>query len=126
MDEKAPDVDLLSMTSEVTDRAVLVHAVGEVDHLTAPQLAAELGRAGLDASSTRPVVLDMTSVSFMTSAGLAVLVEHHRGRRAHHALRIVVGGSPVGQSLRRTGLHQFLSTYDTLAEALADGPGRSS
>ena len=119
MDGKARD-DLLSVTSEVTERAVVVHAVGEVDHLTAPRLAGELSKAGQEASSARPLVLDMTSVSFMTSAGLAVLVEHHQDQRAHHELRIVVGDSPVAQSLRRTGLTQFLSTYGTLADALAD------
>ncbi|WP_459715727.1 STAS domain-containing protein [Actinophytocola sp. KF-1] len=119
MDHTAAD-DLLSLTSEVTDRAVVVHAVGEVDHLTAPRLAVELGKAGQEASATRPLVLDMTSVSFMTSAGLAVLVEHHQDQASHHELRIVVGDSPVAQSLRRTGLLMFLSTYGTLAAALAD------
>lgn len=121
MDGRARHDDLLSMTREVTDRAVVVHAVGEVDHLTAPRLAGELRKAGQEASSSRPLVLDMTGVSFMTSAGLAVLVEHHQEQRGHHELRVVVGNSPVEQSLRRTGLVQFLSTYGTLVDALADG-----
>jgi anti-anti-sigma factor len=123
VNDKAPADDLLSMTCEVTDRAVVVNAVGEVDHLTAARLADELSKAGQEASSDRPLVLDMTSISFMTSAGLAVLVEHHQDQRAHHELRIVVGNSPVEQSLRRTGLVQFLSTFGTLADALAGGSG---
>ncbi|MDQ3790477.1 MAG: STAS domain-containing protein [Actinomycetota bacterium] len=122
MDDKAPD-DLLSLTSEVTDRAVVVHAVGEVDHLTAVRLGNELSKAGQEASETRPLVLDMTSISFITSAGLAVLVAHHQAQQLHHELRIVIGGSPVGQSLRRTGLHDFLSTYDTLEAALTGQAG---
>jgi anti-sigma B factor antagonist len=121
VDEEVPDTEPLSVTREITERAVVVHAVGEVDHLTAALLATELAKAGEDASQTKPLLADMSSVSFMTSAGLAVLVEHHQNFGAHHALRIVVGDSPVGQSLRRTGLHLYLSTFPTVAAALAAG-----
>jgi anti-anti-sigma factor len=124
VDHTAAD-DLLSLTSEVTDRAIVVHAVGEVDHLTAVRLSNELSKAGQEASETRPLVLDMTSISFITSAGLAVLVAHHQDQQEHHELRIAIGESPVGQSLRRTGLHEFLSTYDTLEAALAGQAGSS-
>ncbi len=118
MDDRAPDDDLLSLTSEVTDRAIVVHAVGEVDHLTAIRLSNELSKAGQEASETRPLVLDMTSISFITSAGLAALVAHHQDQCEHHELRLVIGDSPVGQSLRRTGLDQYLSAYDTLDAAM--------
>lgn len=114
--------DLLSLRHEVVDRSVVVHAAGEVDHDTAPRLARELVAAGQEASPARPLVLDMTGISFIASAALAVLIEHHkRLREAGHELRVVTGNPKVARALDRTGLLQLLSAYDTLEKALADG-----
>lgn len=109
----------LSLRRSVDGRAVVVRAVGEVDHDTAPRLSDELAKA-LQAAEV-PVVLDLTGVSFMTSAGLSVLVEHHqRGRQRDHGLHIVVGDSVVSRALERTGLLPILSVYATLTDALPD------
>lgn len=114
--EAARNDGLLRLRREVADRAVVIHAAGEVDHVTAPRLADELAKAGQETPGV-PLVLDMTGISFIASAGLAVLVEHqHRGRE----LRIVAAGSAVARAIERTGLAQFLPVYTTMADALPD------
>lgn len=111
--------DALRLRREPAGRAVVCHAVGEIDHVTASLLADELTGAG--EAPRAFVVLDLTGVSFIASAGLAVLVEHHqRGQRTGNELRIVVGDSVVGRAIERTGLAQFLPVYATTAEALPD------
>lgn len=112
--------DTLHLRRESAGRAVVFHAVGEIDHVTASLLADELADAGRETSRAF-VVLDLTGVSFIASAGLAVLVEHHqRGQRTGNELRIVVGDSVVGRAIKRTGLAQFLPVYATTADALPD------
>jgi anti-sigma B factor antagonist len=109
--------DLLSVRREVNDRAVMIHAVGEVDHATASRLSAELTNAVRDTTPTQVIVLDLNGISFLGSAGLAVLVEHHRhSQRNGRDLRIVVSNTMVRRSLQRTGLIQLLQVHDTLGE----------
>lgn len=118
--EEAHDDDILCLRRRADDRAVVVHAVGELDHLTASQLADELANAAHEAQE-RPLVLDLTGISFIASAGIAVLVEHHqRGRQTNHDLRIVIGHSVVARTLQRTGLIRFLPVHTTMADALPD------
>ena len=117
---KARDDDLLSLRRSVDNHAVVIDAVGELDHATASWLAEALEKAGREAPG-RPLVVDLTGISFIASAGISVLVEHHhRGRGTNHDLRIVVGGSVVARTLERTGLLGFLPVYMTMADALPD------
>lgn len=65
-------------------------------------------------------MLDLTGISFIASAGIAVPVEHHqRDRETDHNLP-VVGDSVVAQTLQRTGLVQFLPAYAAMADAVPD------
>lgn len=114
--EEAQD-DVLSLRRRADDRAVVIHAIGELDHTTSPRLADELANAAHEAAEL-PLVLDLTGISFIASAGIAVLVEHHQHRRANHHLRIVVGDSVVARALQRTGLVHFLPLYTTMADAV--------
>lgn len=118
--DDTPTDEPLRLRRELADQAVVCRAVGEIDHVTATWLADELAGAGQETARAL-VVLDMTGVSFIASAGLAVLIEQHqRGQRAGKELRIVVGDSVVGRALERTGLAQILPVYATTADALPD------
>jgi anti-sigma B factor antagonist len=118
--DDTPTDEPLRLRRELADQAVVFHAVGELDHVTASRLADELTDAGQETAPAL-VVLDMTGISFIASAGLAVLIEHHqRGQRTGRELRIVVGDSVVGRAIERTGLAQLLPVYATTADALPD------
>lgn len=119
MAEEARDDDLLSLRCSVDDHAVVIHAVGELDHVTTPRLADELAKARHEAPD-EPLVLDMSGISFIGSAGISVLVEHHqRSKHTNHDLRIVLGDSVVTRALQRTGLLEFLPVHVAMSDALS-------
>lgn len=117
------DDPLLTLRRETSDRAVVLHAAGEVDHLNAHRLSAELAKAGQAVSPAQRLVLDMTAVSFMGSAAIAALIEHNlQSRQNGRDLRIVTGNTTVARTLQRTGVLGLLPVHATLEDALADHP----
>jgi anti-anti-sigma factor len=68
---------------EVGDDVVL-HLAGELDLAVKEELRAALAGARLDG---RPLVLDLTDVTFLDSSGLAVLLEANRDRVGALCLR---------------------------------------
>lgn len=71
------DSELLSVTVHQPDRAVwIVHVAGELDMLTSPLLHDHLNKL----FATRPdrLVIDLSQISFLGSAGLQVLLEARR------------------------------------------------
>lgn len=100
--------------------AVVVHVIGEVDTLTAPVLKARLDE---HLASTRLVVLDLTEVSFLGSAGLAVMVAaQDRAQSLGHTLRVVCGSRIVTRALEATGLLTVFNISEGVPEALAAQP----
>jgi anti-sigma B factor antagonist len=103
----------------------VVEVVGEIDLLTAPELA-ECIAAGLASGAPSIVVVDLRQVSSLASAGLSVLVAaDHEARMRHISLRLVVTTHPVRRVLIVTGLDHTLAVYPALEPALA-ACGRSS
>ena len=74
--------------------------VGDIDLASAPTLEAEIGRHhGVD------VVVDLTRVEFIDSAGLVVLIKQQERIRASGAeLTLSVSPGPVTRLLELTGL----------------------
>ncbi len=98
------------------DDARVVHVVGEVDTLTAPVLRAQLDE---QIAAVRLLVLDLTDVTFLGSAGLAVLVAaKDDADRREHRLRLVCGSRIVTRALQATGLLTLFDTADGVPEAL--------
>jgi len=110
-----PDLDIVSRP---VNGDVVVTVIGEVDTDAAPKLRTAL-IAALD-DTDGACVLDLTTVSFLDSAGLAVLVATHSRAKAHRkSLRIAVGSnSPVIRPMEITGLDTVLRLYHTVDEAL--------
>jgi anti-sigma B factor antagonist len=64
----------LTINQRPTDKGLLIEAVGEVDLTTAPQLRAPLMET-VNGGETSAVIVDLSQVDFIDSAGLALLVE---------------------------------------------------
>lgn len=93
----------------------LVCVAGEVDMVTAPALREACTRDIRGRPPVRDLVVDLSRVVFLASAGLHVLLECHAhfdtfGLVAHHP--------PVAVPLRITGLDGVLSVHACLADAL--------
>lgn len=97
------------------DGVTVLAVSGEVDMLSAPELRAAVAQHLVDDTT---FVLDMTGVSFLGSAGLAVLVEGlQQSRRRGGAFRIVAVDRAVTRPLVATGLGDVFAVYPTVAEA---------
>lgn len=99
--------------------AIVVFADGEVDVLTVERLRAAVDDALREAAG-RPVVVDLTAVTFLGSHGLAALAEAaSKADRCGEPLRLVVDETrAVTRPLQITGLHEVLSLYYSVEEAL--------
>lgn len=97
---------------------LVVHVEGDVDTLTSPLLSSYLA----DQFETNPqvLVLDLTCVQFLGSAGLAALImaREEAGRR-DTKLRLVSASHAVLRPLAATGLSGEFDIYESTAAALA-------
>jgi anti-anti-sigma factor len=102
------------------DGVVVATVAGEVDMLTAPALRAAV-LAELEDCTV--LVIDLSGVSFLGSAGLAVLVEaSHEAQRRQVELRLVAAGRSVQRPLEITGLTEVLTTFPSRDDAVG-APG---
>ena len=90
--------------------AAWVHAAGEVDLVTAPQLRQTLREAHLHA---RLVVLDLRELTFMDSSGVHVILDAARGaRQAGGRLILVRGPAHIERLLTLTGVCDEVETFE--------------
>ena len=100
-----PVSELMSVTRSAGGR---ITVEGEVDCSTAPQLAACLDSALTSGSAE--VVVDLTAVTFLDSAGLHTLVSAHgRATGLGIPLRVRVATRAVLRPIQVTGLEHVLS-----------------
>jgi anti-sigma B factor antagonist len=112
---EAPFDDVITLsTSRTEDGVVTVTVVGEVDTFTAPVL-----RSSLDTQleqSPRELVIDLSGVQFLGSAGLAVLVETQKAARSRDiGLRLIATTRAVTRPLEVTGLIDLFTIADSTA-----------
>src|SRR3954451_25160483 len=108
-----------AVTEELEPGVLLVRLSGEIDIATT-ELAAESIRAAV-APPARLVLIDVSAVTFCSSAALGNLVEARNIAGRHHIPLALVGvGRPVDRPLTVTGLGRQFLIYGTAAEAIAD------
>ena len=111
---EAPFDDVITLSTSNEDGVVTVTVVGEVDTFTAPVL-----RSTLDSQleqQPRELVIDLSGVQFLGSAGLAVLVETQKSSRAKEVgLRLIATTRAVTRPLEVTGLIDLFTIADSTA-----------
>jgi len=108
--------DVVRFGAEGDGSALVAHVRGEIDTLTAPLLRTELDARLPEASL---VVLDLTEVTFLGSAGLAVLgAAKDQVERNGKTLKLVCGSRIVTRALEATGLLSLFEVADGVPEAL--------
>ena len=100
--------------------ALVVEVTGELDACTAPQLQDTLQAVVRERCPV--LVVDLTGVKFMGSAGLGLLADTHEHATPHTTLRIVAPGRATLRPLQITGLDTVLHLYPSQPEALTQ-PG---
>jgi anti-sigma B factor antagonist len=102
--------------------AVVLHASGEVDTETAPELGAEVG---VWCDTAPQVLLDLSGVTFLGSAGLSVLLETREMLEGGTRFQLRCGTSrAVRRALQVTGTMELFDVVDRIPDE-ADVPVRS-
>jgi len=110
----------LSAELEPLDEGVAVVVTGELDVVTAPKLDERIEHALRD----RPplLLIDLTGVTFLGSAGMTSLVAAHRIAGDTTTVRIVATGRSTARAMQIVGLDQQLAIFASREEALAHRP----
>jgi anti-anti-sigma factor len=95
----------------------VVSVTGTVDMLTAPQLEQAIGAAAKSAPAA--VVVDLSAVEFLASAGMGVLVAAHGDLSPAVKFVVVADGPATSRPLKLVGIADVVDLYATLDEALA-------
>jgi anti-sigma B factor antagonist len=118
----APDLPICIKVQRRDDAVVVLRVAGELDTLTGPAVDTQLAAVEDDLAVAATLVLDLSDLTFMSSAGLALLVTHHeRCAEQGSRLRVVTGNNrSVLRPVRITGLDTVLDLAATVADATGD------
>ncbi|WP_256977940.1 STAS domain-containing protein [Rhodococcus sp. 14-2470-1a] len=105
------------MAVEWRDGAVIVTVSGELDLVTSPQLSESVELVLEKGPSS--VVIDLSDVSFLASAGMSLLASTHQKLGGAAGFAVVADGPSTGRPLTLVGLHEVFGIYATVDEALA-------
>jgi anti-sigma B factor antagonist len=118
---KSNNQDGRAMELETTDykRCTLIKASGRVDGLTAPKLEEAFDQ--ITNRGVYKIVLDMTDVDFMSSAGWWVLIEAQKKSKRYNRGEIVLVNvkDRIKSSLDLVGMGSYFNIYDDVTAAVA-------
>jgi anti-sigma B factor antagonist len=115
----------LKLAERRDGNAVVLSAEGIVDMAAAPTLTDQI-RAIL---RERPaaLVVDLTAVTFLATAGMSVLMEAHRkSEELAIPFRVVAQGPVTITPMQLLGIDDLLAIYPTVSTALHDVPPSSA
>ena len=118
----AVDPTAFEVGKQQVDQAVVLTVSGEVDMLSAPHLAEAIHTAL--AAGPAALIVDLSKVDFLASAGMTVLVTAQSEVVAPTRFGVVANGAATSRPIKLMGLDNILSLYSTLDSALshiADG-----
>jgi len=101
-------------TSSRTGGTALIRLEGELDALTAPTFAQEVDRAA--EGRVERLVLDMTDLTYLSSAGLRALVFARQKMADDVQIVLVSVSEEVEQTIRLVGFHQSVTFSDRVPE----------
>ena len=105
--------------------ALVLHVAGDLDVLTAPTLMTHLDVAL--SGGTALLIVDLLDVTFLSSAGISVLVETHRlTEPAGVSLRVVAEGPATSRPMRLMCVDEIIDLYPTLEDARAGRPATAT
>jgi anti-anti-sigma factor len=115
--ESRPDAgSSCTLDERRVDDISVVGVTGVVDMLTAPDLEKAIAEAAK--SSPTAVVVDMTAVEFLASAGMGVLIAAQDKLAPAVRFAVVAEGPATSRPLKLVGVTDVVDLYPTLDEAL--------
>lgn len=103
-------------------RIVVLAACGDLDLLSAPHLTKAIHH--VLAQSPDALVVDLSELEFLASAGMSVLIAAHEAAAAESTLFAVVADGPAtSRPMKTLGIDMYLRLRPTLDNALRDIQG---
>lgn len=99
------------------DRLVVLAVGGSVDMLSAPWFTEAIESAV--AKEPAGVIIDLSKVDFLASAGMSVLIAAHGDVDHSRSFAVVADGPATHRPLTLMGLDDVLPLYRTLGDALS-------
>jgi anti-sigma B factor antagonist len=115
-DDVFPSQDELEVQESWVDRVVVLAAVGTVDLLTAPQLNEAIAAAA--AKSPAGLIIDLSKVDFLATAGISVLVTARTNVTPTARFGVVADGPATSRPITLLGIE--ITLFRTLDDALHD------
>ncbi|MGV0804640.1 STAS domain-containing protein [Mycolicibacterium setense] len=112
-----PDGASCSVEESRVGEVSVVAVAGTVDMLTAPKLEEAINAAAK--SSPSAVVVDLSAVEFLASAGMGVLVAAQQKLADTARFAVVADGPATSRPLKLVGIADVVDLFATLDEALA-------
>ena len=108
----------MEITTTVYKRCDLIKASGRINSQTAPQLA-EAMKALTDQERFK-IVLDMTDVDFVSSAGLRIMIDVQKRCKRWNRGELVLACVPqrIHETLDLAGFVPLFSFYDNVVDAV--------
>jgi anti-sigma B factor antagonist len=107
----------MKVTINQSDTNIIAAVEGSIDSKTAPELQQSILPV---ISDTHKVILDLTEVSFVSSAGLRILLMVYRQLKARDGKVVLVGVSEeIKDVMFMTGFIAFFEICPTVEEALS-------
>lgn len=100
------------------DRTAILAVRGDVDALTAPKLTEKI----LDVSAEQPsaLILDLSELDFLASAGITVLVAAHEyiTEKVNVGFAVVADGPTTSRPLKLMAIDSVINLHPNLQDAL--------
>lgn len=103
------------ISEEWEGRTVVISVSGVLDMLTSPQLEASITAAM--GKSPSAIIVDLSDVDFLASAGMGVLVAARDQAADEVKFGVVASGPATSRPLKLVGLAELIGLYPTLDEA---------
>ena len=105
------------VTEQWNDGVVVVAVSGVVDMITAPQVEEAIKTAL--GKTPQGLIVDLSHVEFLASAGMGILVAAHDDAPDGVDLHLVAEGPATSRPLKLVGIADIVPLHATLDEALA-------
>ncbi len=109
--------DSFRVDTELQNGAAILTVVGELDLATAPILQDAVDAVRSEA--TEALVVDLTGVDFLASAGMTVLVQSHQSVSEGVVFSVVATGAATARPLQLVGLDETFPIHASRQDALA-------
>jgi anti-sigma B factor antagonist len=110
------DKDAIATAVDYEDGVAVLTVGGEVDLATVSALEAAVDEAL--ASQPTALVVDLSEVEFLASAGLQTLVTTHEKVGTSVQFAVVAHGAATSRPIQLTGLDEVFELFPTRAEAM--------